>query len=164
MLRSWRYIPAVLATLVMIVLSAIPVELPNDMVIQVMLVLHPLYFWTIVRPSLFPFWLAFISGFVIDITSDSILGVSAFLQVLTALVILKQRRFLYGQPFPSLLAGFMAVSVLFELARWVIMSLAERHMFPIFPAFVSGVVSVALFPVTNALLIVAHKLITRPVR
>ncbi len=148
----------------MIALSAIPVEMPNDMVIQVMLVLHPLYFWTIVRPSMFPFWLAFLSGFVVDIMGDNILGVSAFLQVLTALIILKQRRFLYGQPFPSLLAGFMAVAVLFEIARWAVISLAERHMFPIFPAFVSGVISVALFPVTNALLIGAQKLINRASR
>jgi len=158
---SLKFIPAIALSLVFIILSAIPSsDLPIIHSIQIMLVLHPIYYWTIVRPTLFPFWLCFLSGMAIDLISGSLLGLHAFLLVLVALIILQQRRFLYGQLFPTLWAGFMAVAVGFEVVKWALASLGAQQLYPLFPQVMAGVINFALFPVINALLIASHRLVS----
>jgi len=101
-----RAIPAIILILVMVFFSIRSFELSELITLQLLLVLHPLYYFIIYRPSLFPAWLAFLLGFAIDLVGGSLLGLNAFLLVFASLVISRQRRYLLSQPFATQWAGF----------------------------------------------------------
>ena len=156
-----RAVPAVLVTLIFAALSVLQgYELSSLITLQILLILHPLYFWSVFRPSLFPAWMAFLIGFAIDIRVGSLLGLNAFLLVFISLLIGRQQRYLRSQPFATQWAGFMLVCIGAELIRWFIMSVATMTLFPVVSQLVSGLCNAALYPITVLVLGPALKLVS----
>ncbi len=155
-----RAVPAVLLTLVLALLSVRAYELSSLITLQLLLVLHPLYYWTIFRPALFPAWLAFLLGFAFDMVSNSLLGLTAFLLVLAQLVIVRQRRYLLSQSFATQWAGFLLMALGVEGVRWAVMGLATWRLFSPASAFASGLCNAALYSLTSLVMLGCLRLIS----
>lgn len=155
-----RAIPAVILTLLFALFSMRSFELSSLITLQMLLILHPLYYWTIFRPQLFPAWLAFLLGFAIDLVAGNLLGLNAFLLVFVSLVIGRQRRYLLSQPFATQWAGFLLVSLTVEALRWLVMGLVTMTLFSPASAFASALCNAALYPLTSLVMSLALKLIS----
>jgi rod shape-determining protein MreD len=155
-----RAVPAILLTLVLALFSMRSFELSPLITLQLLLVLHPIYYWTLFRPTLFPAWLAFLLGFAIDLVAGSLLGLNAFLLVFASLVIARQRRYLLSQPFATQWAGFLLVSLAAEAIRWSVMGLVTMTVFSPASAAASAICNAALYPLTSLVMYGALALIS----
>lgn len=156
-----RAVPAVLVTLVFVALSILKgYELTSQVTLQILFILHPLYYWGVFRPSLFPAWLAFLIGFAIDLYVGSLLGLNAFLLVFVSLVIGRQQKYLRSQPFATQWAGFLMVCIGAEVLRWMIMSVATLTLFPVLSQLISGLCNAALYPLTVLVMALPLKVIS----
>lgn len=156
-----RAIPAIVLTLLFAALSLMNAyPLSATLSLQILFILHPLYYWGVFRPSLFPAWFAFLLGFMIDIYTDGLLGLNAFLLVFLSLLIDRQGRYLRSQPFSTQWVGFLLVCMGAEVVRWFIMSLANFTLFPIASQLMSGLCNAALYPVTALVIGLSFKLIS----
>lgn len=157
---SIRAIPAVILTLIFALFSMRSFEMSALLTLQMLFILHPLYYWTVFRPQLFPAWLAFLLGFAIDLVGGSLLGLNAFLLVFVSLVIGRQRRYLLSQPFATQWAGFLLMSIAAEAIRWLVMVTVNLNLFSPASALTSAVCNAALYPITSLVMLGAFKLIS----
>lgn len=155
-----RAIPAIVLTLIFALFSMRSFEMSSLLTIQLLLILHPLYYWIVFRPQLFPAYLAFILGFAIDLVGGSLLGLNAFLLVFVSLVIGRQRRYLLSQPFATQWAGFLLLSMTTEAIRWVVMVTVNLTLFSPASAFVSAICNASLYPLTSLVMLGAFKLLS----
>lgn len=158
--QALRALPAILLMLAAAFLSVHAYALSSLVTLQVLLILHPLYHWTVFRPGLFPVWLAFLLGFALDLWEGRLLGLNAFLFVFAALIIARQRRYLLSQPFATQWAGFLLVALGVEVLRWLVMNAIAFTLFPPASALVSAVCNAALYPLTALVMSGALKLIS----
>ncbi|NBX65866.1 MAG: rod shape-determining protein MreD [Proteobacteria bacterium] len=143
-----RVAPAIAFILLLALLSMQSFTLSSLLTVNMALVLHALYFWSVFRPRIFPAWLAFLLGFLIDIVSGRLLGLNAFLFVFIQLVILRQRRYLLSQPFATQWGAFLFLALVAEALRWGIMALVDTAILSPLPALTSAVCSAAIYPIT----------------
>lgn len=143
-----RALPAAVFTLVLAAVSMQSFVLSDLLTISMLLILHPLYFWGIFKPQLFPVWLAFLLGFLIDIVSGTLLGLNAFLLVFVQIIVSRQRRYLLSQPFAAQWTSFMVIALGAELIRWLVMMLLNFMFFPPASALTSAVCCAAIYPVS----------------
>lgn len=155
-----RAIPAIVLILLFALFSMRSFELSDLITLQLLLILHPLYYWLVFRPGLFPAWLAFLLGFAIDLVGGSLLGLNAFLLVFAHLVIMRQRRYLLSQPFATQWAGFLVVSFAAEAIRWLVMGAVTMTIFPPASAFASALCNAALYPLSSLVMLGAFQLIS----
>lgn len=87
-----------------------------------------LYFWLIYRPSLWPYPLVFALGILLDILSGGLLGLNAFSFMVLALIIRGQRRFLLGQPWHMMWAGFFVAISLLKVFEGVVYAMTESKL------------------------------------
>jgi rod shape-determining protein MreD len=158
-LHAARAVPAIALTLLLALFSMRSFELSPLITLQLLLVLHALYYWTLFRPTLFPAWLAFLLGFAIDLMGN-LLGLNAFLLVFASLVIGRQRRYLLSQPFATQWAGFLLVCLAAEAIRWGVMGLVTMTLFSPASALASAICNAALYPLTSLVMYGAFTLIS----
>lgn len=144
-----RAAPAVLFTLLLGLLSFRSFALSPLLDVTLLLALHPLYYWTLFRPALFPLWAAFFMGFAIDLSAHELLGLNAFLFVLAALIVAGQRRYLLSQPFATQWVGFALVALCVELARWLVMMLVNWTLFSPAGGLIAALLGAVLYPGTS---------------
>lgn len=155
-----RAIPAILFTFLLAAVSIQSFELSTLLSINMLLILNAIYFWGIFRPPVFPVWLAFLLGFLIDIISGRLLGLNAFLLVFAQQVIMRQSRYLLSQPFATQWAAFLLVSIGSELLRWVVMAVVSMTFFSPASALASAICCAALYPVTALVMQACLRLIS----
>lgn len=155
-----RALPAVFLTLVFALVSMRSFELSSLITLQLLLILHPIYYWTLFRATLFPAWLAFLLGFAIDLVAGKLLGLNAFLLVFASMVIGRQRRYLLSQPFAAQWAGFLLLCLAAESIRWLIMGAVTMTIFSPASALTSALCNAALYPLTSLVMAGALTLIS----
>ncbi len=134
--------------MLMAVLSMQTYVLSPLLTLSLLLVLHPLYFWSFNKPMAFPAWLAFLLGVAIDLVSGKLLGLNAFLLVFLSVIISHQRRYLLSQPFATQWAGFLFVCLAAEGLRWLVMVVVTLTLFSPASALVSAILCAALYPLS----------------
>lgn len=120
--------------------------------IQVLFILHPLYYFGVFKPGVFPMWLAFLLGFLIDLLVGRLLGLNAFLLVMLSLLIARQQRYLRSQPFATQWAGFLVLCFGAEAVRWGVMMLTHMTLFSPVSAAISALANAALYPLSALLM------------
>lgn len=91
-------------------------------------VLVALYFWQVFRPSLFPYILVFAVGLLYDLTAGGMVGLNTLCFLVMAIVVRGQRRFLLGQSWQVVWAGYCVAVIgvvgfqglVFALQSWTI--------------------------------------------
>jgi len=141
--------------LAILLLSAVPLRLGGFGELRPAFALMAVYYWAILRPA--PPLVIFVFGIVLDVISNYPLGMTP-LALLGAQVLTKgQRKFLHGQPFPVIWAGFAVVALGATLAQWGLFSLMARGFVPLRAPMAGAALSALLFPLAVLPLAAVHR-------
>ena len=107
-------------SLVLVILSIIPTQIPSYMEIAPVLALVSIYHWAIYRPNLLPTY----SVFILGLLQDLLLGTPVGLYILVFLtiygVVLSQRRFFVNKSFTLYWSGFAVISMLATIESYIL--------------------------------------------
>jgi rod shape-determining protein MreD len=96
---SIRQSTPVVVTLLLTVLSVVPVGLPASSSLAPDIVLIAVFYWTVHRPDLMRAWTVFVIGMLSDVLSGTPLGVHPLVLVLVHTVIISQHKIFRGAAF-----------------------------------------------------------------
>ena len=94
-------------TLILVMISLVPLPVPGYARVAPLLPLIGIYHWTIFRPELMPAYAVFVIGLLQDALAGMPIGVNAMAFLVVYGVVLSQRRFFVGKSFVILWLGFM---------------------------------------------------------
>jgi rod shape-determining protein MreD len=141
----------------LLVLSSVPFQIAHLGEIRPAFMLMAVYYWTILRPPLLPPVAVFALGIILDLLSAWPLGLSALVLVAAQWLTRSQRKFLLGQPFPVIWAGFTLLAFGAGMFQWGLFSLFSLALVAAKPMFISVALSAFLFPVIALPLHMVHK-------
>ncbi len=139
-------------TILFVLIGVIPLQIPLYGPVASLLPLIALYYWVIHRPDLLPFSVVFGIGLLHDLLTGAPIGVNAFVFLLTAWIILTQRRILAGMPFLIVWWAFAMVAALASLLEWAAYSAIHAEIMPVQPAAYRVMITAALYPIPAGLL------------
>ena len=119
-----------------------------------------IYFWTIARPMLLPMPLVFLLGLLFDVVSASVVGLHTFAFTIICLLVRSQRRYLLGQPWPVLWAGFAIAALILGVIQMLVFML-ESGVFPSLWLLLANVlVSSLAYPLMTPLMNLINRFLT----
>lgn len=133
-------------TLVLVILSVVPLHLPDFQRVAPGLALMAVYHWAIYRPNLLPASVVFLIGVLQDALTGLPLGVSALVFLTVYGVVLSQRRFFAGKSFVIVWLGFAMVAAGAAVQSWLLVSVFNTAFLNPEAAFYQYVVTVGAFP------------------
>jgi rod shape-determining protein MreD len=141
--------------LVLAILSAVPVPVPDYAAVAPNFLLMALYHWTLYRPSQVPFGAVFLIGLFYDLLTTgpgAAVGLTPLVLMLARLAVLANRRSFIGRSFPYVWAGFAVLAIGANGALWAGGTLLNRV--PLEPRgfLFHTALTVAFFPVMALLL------------
>ncbi|HLZ66801.1 MAG TPA: rod shape-determining protein MreD [Aliidongia sp.] len=112
-----RLVPAAF-TLVLAILSVIPLGIPGYAQVTPNFVLMSIYYWTIYRPDHLPYLVVFLIGLLVDLLTFGPPGATPFALLIVRATVLSQRKFFVGKNFPILWWGFALATVAVTVLMW----------------------------------------------
>ncbi|PZP55776.1 MAG: rod shape-determining protein MreD [Micavibrio aeruginosavorus] len=136
--------------------SSIPIlELGN---ITPYFLLMGIYFWILARPGLVPFYLAFLFGLGLDFITGQAVGLNALCFLLISFILFSQRRFLKGQVWPVLWAGYGVACLFVGFIHLLVFILSSGFHFPsLMPFLATVLVSVLAYPLMTVPMVAINK-------
>lgn len=135
---------AVTLLLVMVALMHLPV--PGFADLAPMLPVMAVYYWSVHRPELLPFWAVFLVGLVIDTLTGGTLGFNALMLLLVSAFMRPQHRYLFEKGFATHWVIFMIVVVVYEFLRWVLMAVITHEFLSFGAPALRVLLAIALYP------------------
>lgn len=135
---------AVSMLLVLVALMHVPV--PGFAELAPMLPMMAVYYWSLHRPELLPFWAIFVIGLAIDMLTGGTLGFNALMLLLVSAFMRPQRRYLFERGFVTHWIVFMVVVSVFELLRWVVMAAIVHKFLSLGDPALRVLLAIALYP------------------
>jgi rod shape-determining protein MreD len=120
------------------------------------------FYWTIYRPTLLPAWLIFIVGIGIDALTMMPLGLTALILIGAQKLVLLQRRYLMGQTFIHIWAGFTLIYALSIAVTALVFALKGADIILPPSLMVSTATTLLAFPFVALVLHLGHKLLPIP--
>lgn len=133
LMRASRFGLVYLVLLVLMFLSMINIPALQSGEIRQGFLLIGLYFWTLYRPQLLPYSLVFLIGLSMDLLTGGLLGLHAFCFMVLAMVVRSQRRFLLGQSWHMVWAGFFVAATMTQGFQALAYSLASSRVPDLWP-------------------------------
>ncbi|MDZ4328468.1 MAG: rod shape-determining protein MreD [Pseudomonas sp.] len=133
--------------LVCVLLSFVPLGRIFGSSLTPAFALMAIYYWAIVRPEMFPPLAVFTVGLVFDLLSGGIIGLWAFVYVLTYAVVISQRLLVVNAPFTVFWFGFLIVAVFAGAVAWAVVSIYYGRPVPPSSLMQHMVLTVAIFPI-----------------
>lgn len=147
----------VIMLLFFLTIAQLPMPLISTM--KPLFLLMGLYYWTIYKPSLLPFWFIFALGLGLDFLANTPLGLQCFVYMVIMIVLRGQRRFFLGQSFIMIWSGFALAALMCAMMVWGLYGLGKMDFPPILPVAGQVFVSVMLYPAVSLVLIGTHRLL-----
>lgn len=143
----------------MVILNLINVPFLGDDGGRLPFLLIGIYFWLIFRPALIPYPLLFMAGLLLDFLSGGLVGLYALCFMVLGIIVRNQRRFLLGQSWSVVWAGFCVASVIVTSIQFLAYSL-DHFAFPAFlPMFFGLGISFLLYPLLLPLMMFLNRLL-----
>jgi rod shape-determining protein MreD len=117
---SVRQSAPVALTLLLTVLSVVPVRLPAASTLAPDIVLIAVFYWTVHRPDLMRLWTVFIIGLLGDVLSGTPLGVHALVLMLVHAAIISQHKIFRGASFGMVWWAFSLIAPVAHVVAAVI--------------------------------------------
>ncbi|CAK0751130.1 rod shape-determining protein MreD [Azospirillaceae bacterium] len=155
--QAGRSLAPLAVTLMLVLLSVVPLYLPGWQRVAPLLVLMSVYYWTIHRPDLLPPGAVFAVGLLYDLLAGSPLGLTALVLLLCHWMVVYQRGFFLAGSFLMLWTGFSVVVFGAELVQWLACSLLSGEVLGVRAALFQALLSLALFPLCAWLFIRIHR-------
>jgi rod shape-determining protein MreD len=144
--RFARNLTPLTLSIALVVLSAMPLRIPDFGPISPNVGLIAAYYWGIYRPDLFPAPAAFAVGLWQDVLVGTPLGMNALVLLAIHWFILGQRRFFQGKSFAVVWWAFAMVATAAAALLWLIAMAYHGRLLEAAPAAFQGALTVALFP------------------
>ena len=141
-----RVVPG-LSTILLILLTQLPVPIPFFPNVAPAMPLMAIYYWVVFRPDLMPLILIFAAGLFHDALIGAPFGLTALIYILAHAFVLNQRRFLAGKSFWVFWAGFAIVALVAMFSTYVMASILREAIMPADAVFMCMVLTVVTFPV-----------------
>ena len=142
-----RIMTPMLVSLCLVVVSFVPLRLPEVSFVVPTLALMAVYYWGLHRADLLPAPAIFIVGLLQDILSGGPLGIHTLTFLVVYGICVSQRRFFYGKSFLVVWWGFMVVAGGALILEWALTSaFLERFVSPRSISF-KYLMTIALYPV-----------------
>ncbi|MDR3519088.1 MAG: rod shape-determining protein MreD [Azospirillaceae bacterium] len=145
------------STLLLVLLTMVPVVLPGFTAIMPAWGLMAVYYWVVFRPDLLPTSAAFAIGLLQDLLSGTPLGMNALVFVVVHWIVLTQRRFFVSTSFVVLWSGFALVVLIAMSVSWLSYSVLSLTLAPLDAALFQALLSLTVFPVVAVLFIRLHR-------
>ena len=110
-------------TLILVVISVVPMRILDFTTVFPLLPLISIYHWAIFRPNLLPIYAVFLIGILQDILTGSPIGVNALVFLLVYGAVLSQNVFFTGRSFFVLWIGFALISAGASAMNWLAISI-----------------------------------------
>jgi rod shape-determining protein MreD len=118
-----------------------------------------IYFWLIFKPSLIPYPLLFAAGLMLDFLSGGLVGVYTFCFMILGIIVRNQRKFLLGQSWSVVWAGFCVAVVIMTFIQFLAYSLAYLTFPPLLPMCFGFAISCLLYPLLLPPLMLLNRLL-----
>jgi rod shape-determining protein MreD len=141
-----RSLSPIAITLLLVMISVLPMQIPFFGTVSPVLALMTVYYWSIFRPDLMPSFAVFGAGLFQDILSGTPLGVFAFVFLLVHVTVVSQRRLFIGNSFVVMWWGFMLVAVGSQALVWGITSLLSMTLISPSGVLFQVFLALSLFP------------------
>lgn len=144
---TWvRHLVPIGVTLMLLLLTAVPVRLPGLACITPMLPMMGVYYWAIYRPDLLPAWIAFVIGLLYDIIAGTPLGVNALVLVLVQGTAASQRKFFLGKSFMVAWWAFGLLAAGAIGLSWLLVSMLLGAAIDPAPVLFQYLLTMGIFP------------------
>lgn len=144
-------------TLLLVLLSVVPLPIRGYAQVSPALVLAAVYFWSIHRPDLLPAPAVFAAGLTFDLLSGAPVGMTALVLLLTHSVVVSQRRFFLGKSFLVAWWGFMMVAVAAMAAVWILAMIMQGQLLDPLPTVFRYLLTLCLYPALAVLFVLAQR-------
>lgn len=141
-----------LTSVILVLFSYVPLDVIFFNSIRPAIGIICVYFWLQHRPDLFNLWSVFGLGLIDDVISSSPLGSNIFELLLMYVLVNNTSRFLNAKPFIVLWYGFVVLSLVTVLSRWLVVSVYYGQFLPLSMLFFSYTVTIAVYPLISLLL------------
>jgi rod shape-determining protein MreD len=105
-----------------------------------------IYFWTVFRPKILTYPIVFCAGITLDFLSGGLVGLYAFCFMVMVMIVRSQRRFLLGQPWLVVWAGYCVAVVVIEAVQFIAYGMATWTFQPLIPVAFNLAISFLLYP------------------
>ena len=140
-------------TVLLVVLNAIPLPLPDYRAIVPLVPLMAVFYWALYRPDLMPAAGVFLIGVLDDVLTGAPLGLNALIFLAVLGFVRRNRRLLAGRTFPFVWGAFAIIVLAVGAANWLIATFLFGANVRSEPAIGQLVLTFALFPIVAWLLI-----------
>ena len=143
--------PAVL-TAAMVVLAAIPLRIPGMPQLMPVFALINIYYWDTFVPGMLPYLFLFALGLLEDTLTGLPLGLSSFLNIVFALLLLRERKNVGKAVFGAVWLGFVSLSFIVFGLEWLIMSIYTARLLPVTAHLLQWLATCFAYPPVHLLL------------
>jgi len=134
-------------TLILVLLSVVPLYLPVYARVAPVLPVMAVYHWAMHRPRLLPAYAVFGIGFLQDVLTGMPIGVNIVVFLTVYGVVLSQRRFFAGKSFLISWLGFALVAAGAAVESWLLVSAFHVTLVDARAVLVQYLVTLGCFPI-----------------
>ena len=151
-------------TVVLMLLTQMPLQLPGQAALLPAVALGCVWFWSVYRPGALPPLVVFPIGLAMDLMGYLPLGVGAFTLLAVHGIATAMRRSLSRGGFTWVWIVFAGAATAASLTIWLLVMLLSFRLLPPYPAIFTAIVTIAIFPLLAVPFAAAHRTIADPER
>ena len=141
-----RQLTPSMLTLILVIISVVPIRILNFSTVVPLLPLMSVYHWAIFRPRLLPAYAVFLIGILQDILTGSPIGVNSFVFLLVYGAVLSQKRFFTGKSFFILWLGFSLIAAGASGLNWLAVSILNVSVVEFHTSVFQYLLTLGFFP------------------
>lgn len=141
-----RSISPFFVTLLLVLVSLLPLRIADLSPIVPALALIGVFFWSVHRPDLMPIWAVFLIGFVQDLLTGAVLGPGIVGLLVAHALVVWQLRFFLAASFAVIWVAFMLVAAASLSVTWLLTCIALMAYVEPAPLFFQYLVTLAFYP------------------
>lgn len=150
--RSLKLALPIVVTMLALLLSIVPLPIPEYSMLAPNFVLICAFYWIVHRPDLFPAWGAFVVGLLDDALSGAPMGLNALVLLLVHYAIVAQHKFFRGKAFWLIWSSFALIATGAAVVT-AIVAYAAAHLSVPFGLFATQLaLTIAIYPAVGAVL------------
>ena len=161
--RSVRLLGPFVVSIILVMLSALPIYVPGYGQIAVEVGLVTVFYWAIYRPDLFPVFAAFALGLWQDILVGSPIGLHALTLLLANWAIVSQRTFFHGKAFGVIWWSFSLVALVAAVLSWTVVCVLNMTFISPVAVLFQTFLTIGAFPFMAWFLARVQHAILRPI-
>jgi rod shape-determining protein MreD len=157
---SHKLIPCIITGL-MALITVLPFPIAGISALMPSLTLINIYYWYLLYPGSMPYIFLFVLGILEDVLAGNPLGISSFINILFAFILMSKRRMLGKMLFGSIWFGFIVLSLGAELLKWGVISIYYNRALPIRDSFLIWEISCFFYPMFHIFLTRVYRFFAR---